>query len=99
MNRPGLPTTAQPTAGDTSGPLAGDPYAAQQGQFVAVGTDKATGRAIIALDAAAVDALTGLLDRAVNSDDLRYPQDDTDRASSVVATAILGPLLKLQGYR
>ncbi len=76
----------------------GDQYAAAQGMFVAVGTDKATGRAIIAIDAAAVDALSGLLDRFLCSDDGMYPQDDSDRASAVVASAISRPLLKLQGF-
>lgn len=80
------------------GGINGDQYAADNGMFVAVGTDKTTGRAIIALDAAAVDALTDLLDRALSSDDLRYPQDDTDANSSVVASAIYTPLLKLQGF-
>jgi hypothetical protein len=68
------------------------------GMFVAVGTDKATGRAIIALDAAAVDALSNLLDRFIHSDDGMYPQDDTDRLSGVVARAISPALLKLQGF-
>ncbi len=88
------PRTTDPTAAG----IAGDPHAADAGMFVAVGTDKATGRAIIALDAAAVDALSVLLDRHVNSDDARYPQDDDDRRSATVASAIVRPLLKLQGY-
>jgi hypothetical protein len=66
--------------------------------FVAVGTDKTTGRAIIALDAAAVDALTYLLDNAINSDDYRYPDSDDARRAASVASAIARPLLKLQGF-
>jgi len=86
------PRTTDPTA------VVGDQYAAAAGMFVAVGTDKATGRAIIALDAAAVDALSLLLDRHIHSDDAMYPQDDDDRRSATVASAIVRPLLKLQGF-
>lgn len=93
MTAPQLPATTA-TAG-----FAADPYAASQGQFVAVGTDKATGRVIIALDDAAAHALAGLFDRFLCSDDGMYPQDDTDKAAAVVASAINQPLLKLHGYR
>jgi transposase-like protein len=66
--------------------------------FVSVGTDKATGRAIIGLDAAAVDALTGILDDLVNSDSFMYSDDADHAQQSHVAHAILRPLLKLQGF-
>ncbi len=71
--------------------------------YVAVGTDKATGRAIIALDAAAVDALTDILDDLVGSGRFSDPgahgiSDDAAVQQSAVAHAILRPLLKLQGF-
>lgn len=75
-----------------------DPSAADQGMYVAVGTDLLTGRAIIGLDAAAVDALTNLLDNVVNSDQYRYPENDDDSAAAAVAWALSRPLLKMQGY-
>jgi hypothetical protein len=75
-----------------------DPSAQSSGMFVAVGTDRATGRAIVALDAAAVDALTHLLDDVVYSDQYMYPDNDNDAQSHSVASAIVGPLLKLQGF-
>jgi hypothetical protein len=71
--------------------------------FVAVGTDKATGRALVAIDAAAVDALSDLLDNHVPYDLATDPgvhgvdQDTADRVSAV-RHAILTPLLRLQGY-
>lgn len=75
-----------------------DPSAANAGMYVAVGTDKATGRAVIGLDAAAVDALTRLFDDLVNSDRYMYADNDDDRAAYVVALAVSRPLLKLQGF-
>ncbi|MET0417293.1 MAG: hypothetical protein ABW022_14875 [Actinoplanes sp.] len=74
------------------------PDAAQSGMYVAVATDKDTGRAIVALDAAAVDALTGLLDDVINSDEYMYAEDDASMKAHRVASAIAGPLLKLQGF-
>ena len=82
-----------------------DPDAAAQaaGLFVAVGTDKATGRAIIGLDGAAVTALLDLIDQADLHDLSQNPENygvSQNVADGICAVgyALRTPLLKMQGY-
>lgn len=80
-----------------------DPHAQDAGMFVAVGTDKATGRAIVGLDAAAVDALLDLIehvdlhDLGQNPGNYSTSQDDADRILAL-GYALRTPLLKMQGF-
>jgi hypothetical protein len=68
--------------------------------YVAVGTDPATGRAIIGLDHAAGHALLDLLDLVDTKDLTRNPDSysvdpDTAAAAAQVADALRGPLGRL----
>jgi hypothetical protein len=82
-----------------------DPDQAAQaaGMFVAVGTDRATGRAVIALVGAAVTALLDLIDHVDLHDLSQNPgnfgtsQQDADDVCAV-GYAVRTPLLKMQGY-
>jgi hypothetical protein len=83
--------------------VAPDPHAQDAGMFVAVGTDRDTGRAIVGLDAAAVTALLDLIEQA----DLHSLAQDPgnfgvgqDVADGICAVgyALQTPLLKMQGF-
>jgi hypothetical protein len=82
-----------------------DPDASAQaaGMFVAVGTDKTNGRAIIALDAAAVTALLDLIDQVDLHDLSQNPNNygvgqDVADGICAVGYAVRAPLLRMQGY-
>jgi hypothetical protein len=80
-----------------------DPAARDAGLFVAVGTDRSTGRAVIGLDAAAVTALLDLIDQvdlhdlSQNPGNYSISQDVADDICAV-GYALRTPLLKMQGY-
>lgn len=93
-----IPTTATPIPG------ASNQDTADGAPFVAVYTDRDTGRAIVALDRDAADALLDLLvqvgpgyDLTINPGVYGLDQGDADRLDSVRAR-ITGPLGDLLGY-